>query len=77
MIMLKKWAKHKVNHIYCVNQFLREKHHTNETKNVNKNSLFCSFFVIFLIFWPLELKKPPVFKPDFYIFSFNEQLWKI
>ena len=46
----------------------------NETKNVNKNSLFCSIFVIFLIFlvwWS------PVFKPDFYIFSYNEQLRKI
>ena len=28
-----------------------------ETKNVNKNSLFYSIFVIFLIFWPLELRK--------------------
>ena len=58
MILFKKWAKHKVkSYIYCVNQFLREKRHKNETKNVNKNSLFCSIFIIFLIFWPLELKK--------------------
>ena len=46
----------------------------NETKNVSKSSLFCSIFVIFLIFlvwWS------PVFKTDFYIFSYNEQLRKI
>ena len=29
----------------------------NETKNVDKNSLFCSILVIFLIFWPLEVGK--------------------
>ena len=58
MILLKNKPNTKLNHIYCVNQFLREKRHTNETKNVNKKSLFCSFFVIFLIFWPLELKNP-------------------
>ena len=58
MILFKKWAKHKVkSYIYYVNQFLRKKRHKNETKNVNKNSLFCSIFVIFLIFRPLELKK--------------------
>ena len=43
--------------IYCINQFLLEKRHKNETKNVKKNSLVCSIFVIFLIFWPLELRK--------------------
>ena len=52
-----------------------------ETKNVNKNSLVCLIIVIFLFFWPLELRKkhgnPLVFKPDFYIFSYNEQLTKI
>ena len=47
----------KLNHIYCVNQLLREERHKNETKNVNKNSLVCSIFVIFLIFRPLELWK--------------------
>ena len=29
----------------------------NETKNAIKNSLICSNFVIFLIFWHLELRK--------------------
>ena len=50
----------------------------NETKNANKNNLVCSIFAIFLIFWTLELKKLPwwlpVFKPDFQIFPYNEQL---
>ena len=45
------------SYIYCVNQFLREKRHKNETRNVNKNSLFCLIFVIFLNFWAPELKK--------------------
>ena len=58
MILFNKWAKHKVkSYIYCVNQFLREKRYKNENKYVNKNSLFLSIFVIFLIFWPLELRK--------------------
>ena len=54
-----------------------------ETKYVNKCSLFCSIFVTFLIFWPLGLLCgiivwwPPFFKPDFYIFSYNEKLRKI
>ena len=41
----------------CVNQSFVRNAIKNETKNVNKNSLFCSIFVIFLIFWPLELRK--------------------
>ena len=58
MILFKNWAKHKVKtYIYCVNQFSRQKHHKNEAKNVNKNSFFCSIFVTFLIFWPLQLRK--------------------
>ena len=32
----------------------------NETKNVNKNSFFCSIFVIYLIFWPLTLRNSMV-----------------
>ena len=58
MILFKKSAKHKVkSYIYYVNQFLHKKRHKNETKNVNKISLFCSNYVIFFIFWPLELRK--------------------
>ena len=42
MNLIKKWDKHEVkSYIRWVNQFLREKRHENETKNVNKNSLFC------------------------------------
>ena len=71
MILFKNWAKQKVkSYIYYVNQFLRGKRHKNKTRNVSKNSLFCLIFVIFFIF-------SPVFKPDFYIFSYNEQLRKI
>ena len=47
--------------------------HKIETKNANKNSIFCSIFVIFFIFWPLELRKyhgESVFKPDFYLFTY-------
>ena len=62
MILLKKWAKHKVkSYTYCGNQFLREKRHKKWNEKVNKNSLFCSI-VIFLIsrtqkiaWWPLFL----------------------
>ena len=82
MILFKKWAKHKVkSYIYCGNQFLREKHHKNETKNANKNSLFCfNFCDIFHLLTSRTQKIarwPHVFKPDFYIFSFNQQLKKI
>ena len=58
MILFKKWDEHNVkSYIYCINQSLREKNDKNEAKNVNKNSLFCSIFVIFFIFWPLQLRK--------------------
>ena len=54
MTLLKKWARYKIkSFIYCTNQ-IRAK---NAIKNVNKNSLVYSIFVIFLIFWPLELRK--------------------
>ena len=57
MILFKKWGKHKAKpYIYCVNQFLGEKCHKN-AKNGSKNSLFYSIFVIYFIFWPLELRK--------------------
>ena len=58
MILLKKWANTKLNHIFIVLiSFGARNAIKNETKNVNKNSLFCITFVIFLIFWPIELKK--------------------
>ena len=47
--------------------------HKSENKNANKNSIFCSIFVIFFIFWPLELRKyhgESVFKPDFYLLTY-------
>ena len=58
MILLKKWAKQKVkSYLLSKSGFGQETHAKCETKNVNKNSLFYSIFVIFFIFWPLELKK--------------------
>ena len=57
--------------IKCLNQFLRGKHHENKIKNAIKNSLFCSVFVIVLIF---STETPstvtPVFKHDFYVFLY-------
>ena len=48
----------KLNHIFIVLiSFYARNAWKNETKNANKNSLFCSIFVIYLIFWPLELRK--------------------
>ena len=74
MILLKKWAKHKVKSYICVNQFLRKKRHKNETKNVNK---FCNIFDLLTSRTQKIARWTPVFKPDFYVFSFNEQLRKI
>ena len=49
MILFKKLAKNKVkSHIYSVNQFLQEKHHKNEGKNVSRNSNFCLICVILI-----------------------------
>ena len=58
MILFKKSAKLKVNYVFVVQiSFCARNAIKNETKNVNKNSLFCSIYVIFSIFWPLELRK--------------------
>ena len=75
MILFKSWAKHKVkSHIYCVNQFLREKRHKKWNRECKqKQSLLFNFCNIFdlvtsrtqqIAWWR------PVFKPDFYIFSY-------
>ena len=80
--MFKEWAKHKVkSYIYCVNQFLREKRHKKWNQECKqKQSLlfnFCNIFGLLtsrtenIAWWP------PVFNPDFYIFSYNGQLRKI
>ena len=79
MIMFKKWAKHKVKScICCINQFLREKRHKKWSQECKqKQSLlfnFCNIIDLLIsrtekITWWL-----PVFKPDFFIFSYNEQL---
>ena len=82
MILFKKWAKRKVeSYIYRVNQFLREKRHekwSQECKQIQSLLLdFCN--VVGLLTYRTQKIAwwPSVFKPDFYIFSYNEQLRKI
>ena len=80
--IVEKLAKHKVKlYIYSVNQFLRKKRHKNWIQECKqKQSLLFNFLNIFdllisrakkLVWWP------PVFKPNFYIFSYTKQLRKI
>ena len=82
MILFKNWVKHKAkSYIYYVNRFLRKERHKNKTKNVNKNSLFlfnlCNIFDLLTSRTQKIAWWPPVFKRDFYIFSFNGQFRKI
>ena len=82
MILLKKWAKHKVkSYIYFVNQFLHEKRHTEVNQECKqKESLLIDFSNVFDLLTSRTQKIawwPPVFKPDFYIFFYIEQLRKI
>ena len=82
MILFKKWFKHKLkSYIYYVNQFLREKRHKKWNQECKqKQSLLFSFCNMFDLLTSTTQKIgwwPPVFKPDFYVFSFNKQLRKI
>ena len=83
MILFKKWAKHIViyiSSIYWENQFLHEKRHKKWNQECKqKQSLlfnFCNIFDLLtsrtqkIAWWPLVLK------PDFYIFSTQENLKK-
>ena len=79
MILCKNWAKHKVKlYIFCVNQFLREKRYEKWSQLCKqKQSLLFNFCNIFDFLTSRTQKIawwPSVFKPDFYIFSYNEQL---
>ena len=82
MILLKKWANTKLNHIFIV---LISFGARNAIKKWNqeckqKQSLLYNFRDIFDLLTYRTQKIawwPPVFKPDFYIFSYNEQLRKI
>ena len=47
----------KLNHIYCVNQFLRQKHNKKWNQECKQKQSILIIFVTFLIFWPLELRK--------------------
>ena len=64
IIELNRWSSSKnepntkLNHIFTVYIiFCARNPIKDKIKNVNKSSLFCSIFVIFLIFWPLALRK--------------------
>ena len=79
MILFKKWAKHKVKlYVYGLNQSLRGKRHKNETKNGNKNKSFllnfCNISDLLTSITEKIVWRLPVFKSDFYIFSYNEIL---
>ena len=72
--IVEKLAKYKVKlYIYSVNQFLRKKRH----KKWIQDSFILNIFDLLisrakkLVWWP------PVFKPNFYIFSYTKQLRKI
>ena len=85
MILFRKWAKNKVkSYIYCVNQLLREKLHEKWNQECKQKQFFFFFFFnvgnIFHLLTSRTLKISwwtPVFKADFYIFFYNEQLRKI
>ena len=82
--MFKKWAKHKgKSYIYGVNQFLREKRHKKWNQECKqKQSVLFNFCNVFDLLTSRTQKTEwwhPVFKPDFYKFSFKGtlmQIWK-
>ena len=79
MILFKKWDKHKIKpHVYYVNQFLCKKKWNQACKQ--KQSLlfnFCNTFYILTFRTQKIAWWATVLKPDFYIFSYNEQLRKV
>ena len=82
MILSKKWAKHKVkSYIYRVNQSLYEKRHKKWYQECKQKQpllfQFCNIFDLFTSRTQKIAQWTPVFEPDFYIFSFNEQRRKI
>ena len=78
MILYKKWTKQKVkSYIYCVNQLFCNAI-KNEAKNVKlrKTNFLFIFYNIFDLLTSRTnkiIRWTPVFKPDFQIFSYNEQ----
>ena len=82
MVLFKKWAKHKVkSYIYCVNQFLREKRHKKWNHDCKQKQYLLLTFCNILDLLSSRSQKiewsPPAFRPDIYLFSYNEQLRKI
>ena len=76
MILFKKWAKRKVkSYIYCV-KFLRKKRHKKWNQECEQKQYllfnFCNIFGLLTSRTQKIAWWPPVFKPDFYIFSYNE-----
>ena len=69
------------SNIYYVNQFLRKKRHKKWNQECKqKQSILLNLWKIFDLLTSRTEKIarwPAVFKPDFHIFSFNEQLRKI
>ena len=81
MILFKKLGKLKVkSYIYSVNQFLCEKRHKKLSRECKqRQSLLLNFCNILDLLTSRTQKIawfPLAFKPDFYIFSFNEELGK-
>ena len=70
-------SKTKLNHIFIVQiRFCARIATKNETKNVNKNKLLFNFCNIFDLLTSRTQKIawwPPVYRPGFFIFSYNEQ----
>ena len=82
MNLFKKFSQHKVkSNIYYVDQFLRKKRHKKLNQECKqKQSLlfnFCNIFDLLTYSTQAIALWSPVFKPNFYIFPFNEQLRKI
>ena len=76
------WARYKVkSFIYCVNQFLCEKRHKKWNQECKQKLSRMLNFCNILDLLTSRIQKiawwTPVFKPDFHIFPYNEQLRKI
>ena len=76
MILFKIWAKNKVkSYIYCVNQFLREKHHKKWNRECKQKQSFlfsfCNIFYLSTCRTQNIAMWHPVFEPDFYMIYYR------
>ena len=87
MITFNRWSylknepNTKLNHVFLVLiSFCPRNAIKNETKNLNKNGIVYSIFMIFLIFWPPELRKyygdPLFLRLVFTYFPIMNNSWK-